>query len=158
MNIDSTRLLRETVRHMDRLINARNRSTSCGCSISVAQCHVLLEIEAFQPATTGDLAGKLGLDKSTLSRTVENLFAAGLVQRETDDADRRITRLSLTTKGEKACSGINRENDRFFASVFERIPASQRKSVQSSLCVFVEHMAAEMIVEKGKKNKQCKSG
>jgi DNA-binding MarR family transcriptional regulator len=55
-------------------------------------------------ATTGeqrasDLAEKLRLDLSVISRQVATLIEAGLVERATDPSDRRVHRLAITQAG-----------------------------------------------------------
>jgi len=51
------------------------------------------------PCTVSELAGGLGLELSTVSRRVKALEERGLVERRTDDNDRRISHLRLSTSG-----------------------------------------------------------
>lgn len=51
------------------------------------------------PCTVSELAGGLGLELSTVSRRVKALEARGLVERRTDDHDRRISHLDLSPSG-----------------------------------------------------------
>ena len=48
-----------------------------------------------------DLAAHFGLDKSTVSRQLEQLISAGLLRREGERPGRRGCRLALTTTGEQ---------------------------------------------------------
>jgi DNA-binding MarR family transcriptional regulator len=46
-----------------------------------------------------DVAARTAMDKVQVSRAVANLVSVGRVQRDGDEADGRVTRLSLTPKG-----------------------------------------------------------
>jgi len=50
-------------------------------------------------ATQSDLAAHSGRDKAQLARLINGLREAGLLAAETDSADRRVTRLTLTAQG-----------------------------------------------------------
>ena len=58
------------------------------------------------PLRASDLVGRLGLDKSTVSRQVSSLVALGLVSREADPADGRAQVLSTSPEGAARLSRI----------------------------------------------------
>jgi DNA-binding MarR family transcriptional regulator len=63
-----------------------------------ASYSVLFRLEE-GPALLSDLAHKVGVDISTLSRQVHNLEASGLVGRRVVEEDRRAALLAVTDKG-----------------------------------------------------------
>ena len=77
----------------------RNRMTCCG--VSVSQCYVLETLHRFGPLTMNDLADKMYLKISTMTRVVEQLVIKGYATREEDNKDRRFRRIRLTENGEK---------------------------------------------------------
>lgn len=119
MKPSQIRQFRKTLREFERLSTLQD--SSCCQGISLSQCHVVLEVEEQHKTSIGELAQKLGLDKSTLSRTVDNLVNSGDVKREEDPEDRRYAVIALTAKGQGLSEGINTENDRYFQQVFERM-------------------------------------
>jgi DNA-binding MarR family transcriptional regulator len=135
---------REALRRFERLIEVRLRDSG-GCrGVSLAQCHALLEIEALGQPALNELAQSLGLDKSTLSRTVEGLVRLDLVTRASNAADRRSVQLSLTEKGLETCARINRENDALFTRVLARAERTGGGPVAAGFRMLVDSMAAEM--------------
>ena len=58
------------------------------------------------PLRASDLVGRLGLDKSTVSRQVSSLVALGLVSREADPADGRAQVLTTSPEGAARLAGI----------------------------------------------------
>ena len=54
--------------------------TPCGQPVSVAEAHALMDLE-FGPMRQGELAVRLQLEKSTVSRLVRQMDAHGWIQR-----------------------------------------------------------------------------
>ena len=101
--------------------------TTC-CGVTLAQCHVLLELALSGPSLTG-LAAALDLDTSTLSRTVEGLVKAGLVERDKDPADRRAMRLALTPAGSARVASINRMCNQYYQALLEELTEEDQRQV-----------------------------
>ena len=62
---------------------------------------LLAQIDATPGARAADLAARFCLDKSTLSRQLDQLVAAGLLRRDGEQPGRRGQVLALTPAGEK---------------------------------------------------------
>jgi DNA-binding MarR family transcriptional regulator len=62
---------------------------------------LLLWLRRSGPTRLTDLASLLGIGKGTLSRQLRALESLGLVQRESDPADRRASLLELTPDGQR---------------------------------------------------------
>ncbi len=60
--------------------------------------YILLNIDKEGTPST-QLGPKIGIEKSSLSRTLKQMEEAGLIYRKTDKHDRRITRIFLTPFG-----------------------------------------------------------
>ena len=117
---------REILREFDREINLQNNASCCK-GISVAQCHTLLEIEKNSEISVTDLARNLFLDKSTVSRTVDNLVNNRMVDRVTPRENRRLARLKLTDSGQEACTGINESNDSYVRRILHNFSVKERE-------------------------------
>lgn len=139
MRTSEIRRLRRTMRRFDRLTGRQIKR--CCRNVTVAQCHLLLEIETQTETTTQLLARELQLDKSTVSLTVDGLVKKGMVSRAPDASDRRVTRLRLTRRGQTTCHTLNRVNDEYIARVLERIPRGRRRIVIDQFAVLVEAIA-----------------
>jgi len=124
---------RKSLRKLERKLAERLDGNSACCGVTVAQCHTLLAIEERTNTTITELAVELELDKSTLSRTIENLVGTGLVSRETNADNRRSQHIRLTPEGEKTVSAIHEQSNDFFTSVFADIPKSKHPVVIEGL-------------------------
>ena len=80
--------------------NATVRAASSKLNLTASQAFHLLSIP-FDGISMSNLAHKLGLDTSTLTRNVQVLARMGLVDRKPDNYDKRVIRLVLTNEGSK---------------------------------------------------------
>lgn len=70
-----------------------------GFPISMSQAFAVHELDTDVPLSQRELADRLALEKSTVSRMVAELERHGLVERERDPGNRRTNRLRLTDAG-----------------------------------------------------------
>jgi len=70
-----------------------------GSGLSLAQFSLMSQIAVARDDTLSELAERIGLDQSTLSRNLQVLEAAGLVEIATGDRDARRRSVRLTEKG-----------------------------------------------------------
>jgi DNA-binding MarR family transcriptional regulator len=70
-----------------------------GFPISMSQAFAVHELDTDVPLSQRELADRLALEKSTVSRMVAELERQGLVERERDPGNRRTNRLRLTNAG-----------------------------------------------------------
>ncbi len=127
------RRLRETLRTLVRRLGILERGEASCCGITIAQCHVVVELGRAERMSLNDLAELLRLDKSTVSRSVDNLVSAGLVLRETDAADRRYVTLALSDNGREVFADLEQRMEAYFADIVALLPADKREQVLDSL-------------------------
>ena len=130
------RSYRRALRRFERVTH--HQLKTCCSGVTLAQCLVLMEIDESDRLTTSQLASRLRLDNSTLSRTIEGLVQRRLVERLREDRDRRVVRIRLTREGDEACRSIHEQNDEHYARVFARIPKSRRGTVIKSFGALVQ--------------------
>ncbi|MDW2797585.1 MarR family transcriptional regulator [Clostridium boliviensis] len=126
-------VLRELIRMLVRDLGILEKSDASCCGVSLAQCHAIVEIGRKETISLVDLAGLLGLDKSTMSRTINNLVEADLVQRDLDTENRRYVVIQLTEKGIAVFRNIEESMEDYYKGIFNSIPMKKRKQVLESL-------------------------
>ena len=100
------------------------------------QCHVLVEVGRHKTLSVNDLAQLLNLDKSSVSKTVDNLVNSGLLQRESSPEDRRYVVLTLSPEGHLAYEDIESRMEAHFTKILQAIPAEKHTQVIESLDLF----------------------
>lgn len=79
-----------------------------GHVLSVSQAFALHELDGAAPLSQQELAERLGLEKSSVSRMAAEMERRGLLARERDPANRRLYRLRLTERGRDLHSRMGR--------------------------------------------------
>jgi DNA-binding MarR family transcriptional regulator len=141
---------RKQVREFQRITGALQGDRMCCAGVSVPQCHVLLELDESGRTSLIGVAETLGLDTSTVSRTVDGLVKLGLVDRTPDPDDRRYVVLDLTEAGRKTVAVIHEVNDDGVRRVFELIPHERRADVVECFGLLVNAAAS---LEKGREER-----
>ncbi|MET7398662.1 MarR family transcriptional regulator [Dactylosporangium sp. NPDC005572] len=96
--------LHEVFMGLVRLVSAWHFDTPGGLSLSQAAALHTLDTEP--PLSQQELADRLGLEKSSVSRLVGDLERRGLLERRRDADNRRLNQLRLTDAGRAAHHGL----------------------------------------------------
>lgn len=128
MNEQTIKNFREILRRFEREIFVQT-SESCCNGVTLAQCHTLLEIESKNKESITELSKTLGLDKSTISRTIDGLVNIGLVDRTIPAENRRMTTLKLTEDGKNICNSINYKSDKYFSDVLSILTEPEKEEL-----------------------------
>ena len=126
---EEIRRFRRDLRVLEREVALSLASETGCCGVTLAQCHLLLEVGERERTGVTGLAAALELDKSTLSRTVDGMCRAGLLSRETDPGNRRRQVIRLTGEGRARAEAIHALCDRSYSRLLERIPGRKRRAV-----------------------------
>jgi DNA-binding MarR family transcriptional regulator len=111
----------------------RPDTTPCGQPMSVTEAHAIGELDAAGRLTQQRLADRLRLQKSTVSRLVDELCADGLVTRRTNPDDRRSVLLELTALGRKRSERLAAARQALFVRLLDRLTADERRLVVAGL-------------------------
>jgi len=136
--------LRELIRVLVRNLGLLEESEATCCGTTVSQCHAIVEIGRVKEISLNELAELLGLDKSTMSRTINKLVDSGLAIRELHPDDRRYVAIKLTYEGIKIFNSIEGTMEQYYQSIFSAIPEEKRVQVLESL---------QLIIKAAKENK-----
>ena len=138
------RSVRALVRALGVLDEAR---TPCGVEVSVREAYALDAISAGEAVgaalSQSELQAALGVDKSNVTRVVQQLVTDGRIEQRTSADDARVRRLHLTAKGRRVVRNIEEQSLRRFSEVLGRIPASERANVGRAIEVFRVALTAE---------------
>lgn len=144
--------LRETTRLLIRKLGVLERSEATCCGITLTQCHTIIEIGRREQITVNELSELLNLDKSTVSRTAEQLVNNDILIREPNQNDRRYVALRLTDKGEELFGNIEQRMEAYFAELIASIPEEKREQVIESLQLFSEALQKNDVVDYGRRS------
>ena len=130
--------LHETAHAMRRAFD--RRAVSLG--VTRAQWKVLFRLTRFPGLRQVELAEMLDVEPISLSRIVDRLEEAGLVERVPDPADRRAWRLQVTGKAEPLVAKLKALGLQLVDEAFEGIEREELELVRSVLARVRENLAA----------------
>ncbi|MBA1336313.1 MAG: transcriptional regulator, MarR family [Firmicutes bacterium] len=130
--------LRELIRVLVRNLGILEKSEATCCGTTISQCHAIVEIGRSEDISLNELADLLALDKSTMSRTINNLVEADIVVRDLHPEDRRYVTIRLTDSGKRVFETIESSMEKYYRSIFHSIPEEKREQVIESLGLLVD--------------------
>ena len=104
--------------------------------------HVLVAAQTGDRTQT-ELAGLVGLDKTTMVVTVDELESAGLAERTPSETDRRARVISVTAKGDKVVSECSGLLEKMQAEVLDTLPRAQRGPFLEGLATLVRERLSD---------------
>lgn len=125
--------LRELIRILVRNLGILEKNDASCCSVTVGQCHAIVEIGRVGSISLTDLSDLIGVDKSTMSRTINNLVEDSLVIRDIDEDNRRYVNIQLTDSGRMIYNNIEKTMNTYYQGIFDSIPEEKRNQVLESL-------------------------
>lgn len=125
--------LADVVARLRRALRRGIRSDYPAESLPTAQVELLQQLAVHPGSRVNDLAGDLRLAPNSVSTLVAQLTDAGMLQRDTDPADRRSRRLSLTASGAGQLGAWQHAQQRMLAGALSRLESADRAAVLLAL-------------------------
>ena len=135
--MDLVKQFREQTRQLECHLGNIN-SADCCCGVNKTQCFLIVEIGRKPGISVKELAEILRIDKSGVSRLVEDLVQKEFVERKPLEEDRRFVTLHLLSKGQERFEKIEHDMYYKFKAVLEQIPENKREQVVESLMLYNE--------------------
>jgi len=132
---------RKRVRSLVRALGVLDQDhTPCGVPLSLREAYALEAIASAEDARTpfsqSDLQAALGVDKSNVTRLVQDLVSAGRVEQRAAESDGRVRLLRLSAKGRRLARTLDEQSLRRFERIWAHVPASEREGVARALEIF----------------------
>ena len=108
--------------------------------MSVSSAHALCELAGAGPLHQKDLASRLGLDASTVSRLVDQFEKKqwAMRVRDPDSRDGRVRLIELTAAGAKVAESVLEARAQRYTNLLDAIESSKRPQVLESLRLLKE--------------------
>jgi MarR family transcriptional regulator, transcriptional regulator for hemolysin len=109
------------------------------------RAHAVLAAAASGDHTQTELARMVGLDKTTMVVTLDELEAAGLAERRPSPTDRRARVIAVTKAGRRKLAEAEAIGDAIREDVLGVLPAAERKAFVGALTKLVSERLAEPV-------------
>jgi DNA-binding MarR family transcriptional regulator len=139
-------LLTQLIRMLSPALSAADNAappTGSLPAVSASEARALIELVSARGIAQVELAGLLGLDKSTVSRLASGLERKGWIRRGRDEDNQRYVRLYLTPEGGEVASRVWHAWQSRQARILEELSADERAGLMAGLGGLVRGLAAE---------------
>jgi DNA-binding MarR family transcriptional regulator len=116
-----------------------------GGQVSMSQAFGLHELDTADSLSQRELAERLQLEKSTVSRMVAEMERKGFVVRERDPANRRFNRLRLTAAGRELHVGVAAAMHEHFVRAVSAMTTTEREALLIGLPALIKAMRADTV-------------
>lgn len=117
--------------------------TPCHVSLPLSQAHALQVLGQREWLTQSQLAEKLHLEKSTVSRLVQALVERGWIERTMNPENRREVLLRLTDAGDASLKEVRAHAQVKYQLIWNRLPEDRRSQVLDALATLNRNLSEE---------------
>ncbi len=129
---ECARLILETFPRAMRTL-AHDMRDVPGATGTMPQYRILAQLHLRGPISMGELAERQGVTLPTMTKIVSGLVERGQVERETDERDRRVVRLRLTSDGETLFRDMHRRMESRLAALIRQMNEEERVALAEGL-------------------------
>ena len=111
----------------------RNELTESDAGLTIAQFRCLKMVQRSADVSLGDLADANGVSPPAMSKLVDGLVEAKLLERQSAEGDRRRLKLSLTPGGRRKLDLVGDRLKTQLAGLLAALPASELATLERAL-------------------------
>ena len=138
-------------RQMQRYVRRDSPDVWMDLTLTVPQLKSLFFIANEDPTNLSKLATALKVTPSNVTGIVERLVQQGLVTRQENPEDRRVSLLRPTKQGEAVVDNLRERRTRYLSRILGQLGAGELSSLERGLSAMV--MAAQTQEEKNESNR-----
>jgi DNA-binding MarR family transcriptional regulator len=131
LEFESAAQLRAVIGRLSRRLRPTAAAVAAG--LTPTRVSVLLHVVRSGPVRLAALAAAEGINPTMLSRVISDLVDAGLLERTSDDGDRRSAWVNATRRGARLAEQMRRERTDAVNAGLERLNDVDRRRIDQAL-------------------------
>ncbi len=116
-------------------------SAHASLGLSNSQVHVLIELERNKTLSLVQLANYLNLEKSSMSRLIDDLILERLVSTAEDSKDKRKKMISLSAAGKEKLKAIHHQANARVASAIKKLSSDEQQKIVTGLELYARALS-----------------
>ncbi len=141
LDVETAARLRTAIGRLSRQLRTTAAAREAG--LTPTAISVLLNLARNTPIRLGELAESEGINPTLLSRVVGTLVDKGLLERTSDEEDRRAARVSITRQGRRLTDRMKSERTRAVNAAMGELSSEERRKIERALPA-LEALAEEL--------------
>ncbi|WP_421742276.1 MarR family winged helix-turn-helix transcriptional regulator [Cellulomonas sp.] len=139
---DLSRFFQQLARTSGLLESVQTPHEHAGVRLSMSETFALGELAVAGPLSQRELAERMGLEKSTVSRLAAGMEGRGWLRRERQADNRRLYRLELTTEGSDVAERVGAELREHHGRLLAGLTEQERHALRVGLGALVRELDA----------------
>jgi DNA-binding MarR family transcriptional regulator len=131
VDLDTAARLRAAVGRLSRRL--RHTSAGAAAGLTPTRISVLLAVARQGPTRISELASTEGINPTMLSRVIADLAEAGLLERVSDQGDRRAAWVKATAAGKRVADRMRRERTDALNAALEGLSDADRRQIEQAI-------------------------
>jgi DNA-binding MarR family transcriptional regulator len=131
ISLDTASRLRIAIGRLSKWLRQTEAATAAG--LTPTRSSVLLNVVRTGPIRLSELAASEGLNPTMLSRVVAELVDARLLQRSSDQGDRRAAWVNATAAGRRLAERMRRERTEALNAALQGVSEAERRELEAAL-------------------------
>ncbi|MDZ7671813.1 MAG: MarR family transcriptional regulator [Halanaerobiales bacterium] len=123
----------EMIQELTRSLKIFERNEIVSEGFTISQCYIILYIQKNEFLTMNQISKKMNLDKSTITRIIDNLVRDGYIEKRKSNEDGRVTLASLTKKGKTSAADLQLKINDYYRQIINEIPEGEVMNVVNSV-------------------------
>jgi DNA-binding MarR family transcriptional regulator len=136
LDLDTAARLRAVIGKLSRRLRQTNAGAAAG--LTPTRISVLLAVARQGPMRISDLASSEGINPTMLSRVIADLAEAGLLERVSDQGDRRAAWVEATPAGTRVSERMRRERTDALNVGLKGLPDADRQQIEQAISALEE--------------------
>jgi DNA-binding MarR family transcriptional regulator len=141
IDTDTAARVRAIIGRLSRRLRPTAAGTAAG--LTPTRVSILLSVERGGPTRLSEIADAEGINPTMLSRVVADLVEAGLLERTSDERDRRAAWVKVTRGGRKLAERMRRERTDALNLALAELDETDRRRIEAALPAF-ERLAEQL--------------
>jgi DNA-binding MarR family transcriptional regulator len=141
-DIETGTQLRAVIGRLSRRLRPTAAAIEAG--LTPTRVSVLLHVERAGPVRLSELGAAEGINPTMLSRVISHLVEAGLIERTSDEGDRRSAWATATAAGSRLAAQIRSERTDALNEALDQLSDGDRRRIEQALPALealAEHLA-----------------
>ena len=144
-------ILRE-IGQIYRAVNSFSDYVMKSINLEKGQYQFLVRIKENPGINQKKLSSLLLVDKTTTTKAINKLVVKGYINKKVDETDKRNSMLYLTSKGEKTCVFLDKEEKFGFDVYLKNLSKEQKKILMNQLTIISDN--SSLLYSELKENKK----
>jgi len=128
----------EMIQNLVRTLRVFERNAITDEGFTISQSYILIYLLKSGSLSMNEISEKMNLDRSTITRILDNLIRDGYIEKNRSKNDGRVILASLTPQGKEKTEVLKQKVNQYYKEIIDAVPEGEVLEVVSSVNTLLE--------------------